>query len=244
MWAAMAGGTLQGRWPTNEETAMSDVARTAMWRPVNPRARVIAILAITGIAIVGFSLRSTPALAKCVAGTQTAYCDYYWFRPGFLWHIGGSLAAASIGLVQIWLGITGRARAMHRLLGRAYLVMVVSGGTGSLLLLCTLPEPANEPYRYGLISATVAWMLTAGLGFRAARLRHFAVHRQWMTRSFVIAMLFVIFRSIDRSVRVFNPDWFAANGDALENVLAWATWCVPLLLLEIYHRQARRVSRQ
>jgi uncharacterized membrane protein YozB (DUF420 family) len=200
--------------------------------PGNRSSRTIALLAITAIAIVGFSLRSVPKIADCVLGLNSAYCDYYWFRPGILWHIGGSFAAVSIALLQIWLGITGRARAVHRVLGRAYLIMVAVGGIGSLFLLSTLPEPANEPYRYGLISATVAWLVTTGLGYRAAKNRNFIRHRRWMTRSFAIAMLFVVFRSIDRSIRVVDPAWFEVHGDELENVLAWAAWCVPLILLE------------
>ncbi len=221
---------------------MSDTADTAPSAHVNRRSRAIAILVITALAIVGFALRSVPALTDCVAGLDTEYCNAYWFRPGFLWHICGSLLAVSIGLVQLWLGITGRARAVHRVLGRAYLIVVAAGGIGSLFLLSTLTEPANEPYRYGLVAATIAWLVTAGLGYRAARNRDFALHRRYMTRSFVISMLFVIFRSIDRSVPLIAPDWFRVNGDALENVLAWAAWCVPLLLLEIYHVRSRLTS--
>jgi len=223
---------------------MSDLARTTAPEPANPGSRAIAILVITALAIVGFTLRSAPKVADCVAGLKTAYCDYYWLRSGILWHICGSLAAVSIGLLQLCLGITGRAKLVHRVLGRAYLIVVALGGTGSLLLLSSLPEPANEPYRYGLISATIAWLTTAGLGYRAAKNRNFAVHRRWMTRSFVIAMLFVIFRSIDRSVRVIDPVWFEVHGDELENVLAWAAWCFPLLLLEVYHRQSRRAPQR
>ncbi len=124
---------------------MSEIARNAAWMRVNPSSRTIAILVITGLAIVGFSLRSVPSLFNCIAGMKTSYCDYYWFRPGFLWHIGGALAAVSIGLLQIWLGITGHARALHRVLGKVYLVVVASAGIGSLFLLSTLPEPGVEP---------------------------------------------------------------------------------------------------
>ena len=210
--------------------------------PGNRNSRTIALFAITAIAIVGFSLRSVPKLADCALGLKSAYCDYYWFRPGILWHIGGSFAAVSIALLQIWLGITGRARAVHRVLGRAYLIVVAVGGIGSLLLLSTLPEPANEPYRYGLISATVAWLVTAGLGYRAAKNRNLIRHRRWMTRSFAIAMLFVVFRSIDRSIRVVDPAWFEVHGDELENVLAWAAWCVPLILLEFVPFRLRQLK--
>ena len=40
----------------------------------------------------------------------TAYGDFWPRRYGLLLHIAGGLLAVSVGLVQIWLGLTGRTR--------------------------------------------------------------------------------------------------------------------------------------
>src|ERR1700753_1408365 len=50
-----------------------------------------------------------------------SYSDYYWpRRAGLLLHLAGGSLAITVGLVQIWLGLTNRTSTLHRVLGKIY----------------------------------------------------------------------------------------------------------------------------
>src|SRR5882672_6191441 len=54
-----------------------------------------------------------------------SYSDYFWpRRAGLIPHLTGGAVALTAGLVQIWLGLTNRVRALHRALGKVYAVAV------------------------------------------------------------------------------------------------------------------------
>jgi hypothetical protein len=75
-----------------------------------------------------------------------SYTDYYWpRRAGLLPHLlGGSLAIVA-GLMQIWLGLTGRVSTLHRTLGKVYASGVLLGSVGGIYMALTIP-PAYRPY--------------------------------------------------------------------------------------------------
>jgi hypothetical protein len=48
-----------------------------------------------------------------------SYSDYLWpRRAGLIPHLTGGALAISVGLVQIWLGLTNRVNTLHRVLGK------------------------------------------------------------------------------------------------------------------------------
>ena len=150
----------------------------------------------------------------------------YWPRRyGLLPHIAGGTLALLIGPVQIWLGETRSKLKWHRLLGSLYLIGVAVGALGAYYLALTTPGPF--PFATGLLGLAVAWTVTTGMAYRAIRARAFEQHREWMIRSYVVTLAFVIFRALDafltaRGVGVVDSISFSA----------WACWAVPLLLLE------------
>jgi uncharacterized membrane protein len=150
----------------------------------------------------------------------------YWPRRyGLLPHIAGGTLALLIGPVQIWLGETRSKLAWHRVLGSLYLLGVTVGALGAYYLALTTPGPFA--FATGLFGLAVAWTVTTGMAYRAIRARAIDQHREWMIRSYVVTLAFVIFRALDtiltaRGVGVVDSISFAA----------WACWAVPLLLLE------------
>ena len=146
-------------------------------------------------------------------------------RYELLVHIAGGTVALFVGPVQLWLGETRSKLAWHRALGNVYLVGVAIGAAGAYYL--ALTTAAGAFYASGLFGLAVAWTVTTGMAYLAIRARAIEQHREWMIRSFVVTLAFVVFRAV---VAVLGM----AGIGLIESLsfAAWACWSVPLVLLE------------
>lgn len=125
------------------------------------------------------------------------FTAYYWSRRyGLITHVSAGLAALMLGLVQVWPGLTGRTRRLHRTLGRLYLAAVLVGAGASFYLAATIPPPVT-PYNSGLVGLGVAWVITTTVAYLQVRRGAIARHREWMLRSYVVTFGFVTLRSVE-----------------------------------------------
>ncbi len=155
-----------------------------------------------------------------------SYGDFWPRRAGLIPHIAGGVVAILAGVVQIWLGMTGRARQLHRLLGNIYLIAVATGSAAGFYLALTSSGPLG--YSSGLFFLSVAWALTTAMAYWAARKRAMAQHREWMIRSYVVTFAFVFFRLLEDRLVALH----VAPTVDIDSAVAWACWAVPLLLAE------------
>lgn len=174
----------------------------------------------------------------------TSYTEYYWpRRVGLIAHLTGGALAISVGLVQIWLGLTHRVNTLHRVLGRVYGTGVLIGSLGGFYLALSIPD--HLAYSAGLFSLCAAWVLTTSMALYAIRTRRIEQHREWMLRSYTVTFAFVTFRLASNwlSRWIHVPDDPVA--DQLDTLLAWACWAIPLLIAEplIQLRSMRRSAR-
>ncbi|MGC5331470.1 DUF2306 domain-containing protein [Micromonospora sp. DT62] len=97
----------------------------------------------------------------------------------------GTIALVTLCL-QAWPWLRLRYPRVHRLSGRLY---VFAGAIPSALLaLVLMPFAAVPNGLLGSALASVGWIATTVLGFRAARQRRYAEHRKWMVYSFAFAL--------------------------------------------------------
>jgi uncharacterized membrane protein len=119
--------------------------------------------------------------------------------------IGSSLLPHGLaGAIALFLGISQfstrlRARhiAVHRALGRIYVCAVaVAAPLG--VLTQYLDERTGDPRSFTIAAAVDAalWLLATGVAFWCIRNRRIEQHRQWMTRSFAMALVFLEVRVI------------------------------------------------
>jgi uncharacterized membrane protein YozB (DUF420 family) len=158
------------------------------------------------------------------------YRDFWPRRYGLILHIACGVACTLLGLVQLWLGATGRAIALHRVMGKLYVVAVAVGSMAGVYLALTSTGPLA--YRSGLLGLSVAWALTTGMAYVAARRRNHQEHKQWMIRSYAVTFAFVTFRL---GTRLFLSGWALvphSQAGQVQALMAWACWAVPLLLIE------------
>ncbi len=158
-------------------------------------------------------------------------------RYGLMPHILGGVVAVLTGLVQLWLGATGRTALLHRTLGRVYAGAVAVASAGAFYLALTL-EPKYFTYAAGLLGLALAWTVTTSMAVLAIRRRAIEQHREWMIRSYIVTFGFVTFRLFDNLL----IGWKVAPDGDVDSFMAFACWSIPLLLAEplIQLRKMRR----
>ena len=117
--------------------------------------------------------------------SEAHYGPYFWPRRWWLvLHIAGGVTALTVGLVQLWLGLSNRIAALHRALGKLYVAVIAIGSMGGFYLALTIP--GNAPYAAGLFFLCVAWVITTSMAVFAIRRRKVLQHREWMMRSYAV----------------------------------------------------------
>ena len=188
------------------------------------RTRLILILTLLAALGLWFIDQSVLRYAHFDSGS---YGDFWPRRYGLLLHIAGGLTALSVGIAQIWLGLTGRTRQLHRTLGRVYASGVLIGSAGAYYLALTI-APTLKVYAVGLFLLATAWVLTTGMAVLSIARRAHEQHREWMLRSYTVTFAFVTFRLLSPLI----AKWHLATPDEADAIMAWGCWSVPLLLAE------------
>jgi hypothetical protein len=187
--------------------------------------RLSLLLAVAAGLVLWFIVHRALRFASYDAVT---YTGYYWPRRfGLVPHIAGGIVAILVGLVQLWLGLTGRTGVLHRTLGRVYLGAVAIGSAGGFYLAVTIGAQYFA-YAAGLFGLAGAWVITTSMAYVAIRHRALEQHREWMIRSYVVAFAFVTFRLLDRPLIAWN----VAKDTEIWSMMAFACWAVPLLVTE------------
>ena len=201
--------------------------------PASDRGMPVAGAILLGLAAV-LALGFVAMFALPYSTLDETTFDRFWPKRGWLLtHIAGGMVALLVGPVQIWLGLTRRRMALHRVLGKVYLAAVVVGGTSSFGL--SLTTEAGWILGMGLAVLGLAWFVTTGMALAAVLRRRFELHKEWMIRSYVVTFAFV-------NLRIFVGVTEAMGvGTELERIAAasWFCWAVPLLVTEVL-LQARR----
>jgi hypothetical protein len=198
---------------------------------------LLAVIALGGAGIAWFL--ATDA-AVYLLYTPEKYTDYYWpRRAGLILHVGAGTLALTVGLIQVFLGLSGRTQRLHRAFGRVYLLVVLLGVSASFYLAATIPA-GSPAYTAGLVGLGVAWFTTTVMGYRYVIRGDIARHLVWMVRSYVVTFGFVTLRVI---VAIIAGLGLMTEDDA-NSPAAWLCWIVPLAVLEIGYRRRRWGARR
>ena len=174
---------------------MSVAARSTV-TPVRPASWFyVSLVALGGLsAVVFWVVAATPYFTLQRESFGPAP-DVYWPRRLPLWlHIGGGSLALLLGPINLWLGETRRRLPWHKNLGFGYLAGVAVG-TGAAFYL-SFTTPLGWSFGAALFTLAVVWTITTGMAFLAISRRAIVQHREWMIRSYVITLAFVLFRLI------------------------------------------------
>jgi len=140
-------------------------------------------------------------------------------------HLAGGLSAMALGPWQFSTRLRARAINVHRWLGRGYVVAVLIGGLGALVLAPTSQEGLVTHVGFGLLA--ILWLHATVQAYRSIRARDVESHRRWMIRSFALTLAAV-------TLRIELPLQLAAGipfHDAYQ-VVAWLCWVPNLVVAE------------
>jgi uncharacterized membrane protein len=114
-------------------------------------------------------------------------------RGKLLVHAVAGATALVLGALQFSTRLRRRCPALHRLLGRCYIVGVMIAGPMAVYLAFVHALPVLKAVT--TVQASL-WTVTTLLALVAARNFSFDVHQQWMMRSYSITLIFVFSRII------------------------------------------------
>lgn len=142
------------------------------------------------------------------------------------------------GLVQLAPWVRRRAPAIHRWVGRAYMVAALAASVGGLFLVWVRGSVGGTGQHLGVSFNAVLIVVCVMLAWRAARARAFADHRRWALRLYLVGSGVWFFRVglmlwlvIHQRPVGFDPQTF--RGPFLV-ALSFAQTLVPLAVLELY----------
>lgn len=150
-------------------------------------------------------------------------------RPWLDVHVAGAATALLVGPLQFLPWVRRRFPAVHRTLGRVYVVGCLAGGVGGLVM--AFGSTAGPIATVGFASLAVCWITANVQGWRLAVARRFDDHRAWMLRSFAMTFAAVTLRIYI----VALPMMGVASIDAYR-AAAFVSWIPNLILVEFYLR--------
>jgi len=155
-------------------------------------------------------------------------------RPiAFLTHILAATVALGIGGFQLWDTFRQRYLAWHRWAGRVYVLSVLAGSAGGIVLgLFALGGPIAKT---GFVLLAILWWVTTIISVVNIKAGNVQAHRAWMYRSFSLTFAAVTLRLQLLAFAIIGVNYVEASV-----WLAWTAWVPNLVLAECWIRNSKR----
>lgn len=145
----------------------------------------------------------------------------------FIWsHVIGGMTALASGPFLLWQRHRERYLKLHRMVGKLYVGGVMAGSAGAMVLAVTTTLLVGWSYTFSLHALGFAWLSTTLLAWYAASQKQIAVHRQWMTYSYMATVAFV-FQALVFETSILTQ--FGSFAEVYPSVI-WASWVIPYLV--------------
>lgn len=175
--------------------------------------------------------------------------EQYYF---LIAHIAFGTVAIVTGFLQVWPWFRRTHRRWHRMAGRVYVLggVVPAGLAGLVVGVTSVFGPLSQVSAVLLVTL---WLTTTILGYRRARQRRFAEHREWMIRSYALTASTITNRGwAPLAAVLLEPKIDTLFGGSeiafmftVAGLSSWLGWVLPLVVVEawlIRDRNKRRVS--
>jgi len=154
--------------------------------------------------------------------------DNLWFRLGFYVHITTSLLVLVAGLLQFLPVLARRGPALHRQLGKGYVLGILALAAPSGLILAKFAN-GGLAAQVGFSLQCLVWWLSTWKAYQAARQRQWALHVDWMLRSFAVTLAALALRSESYFM------YYVLDTKPIETYLTvtWLSWVGNLVMVEL-----------
>lgn len=213
------------------------LARRALWLAMTLSSAFIALLSLRFL-LAGPEVLYPDASAaggpdtSAISGHFVQLLQEHWLR--FAAHFLFGPIALLVGPFQFLDRLRKRRPALHRRLGWVYVTCVAFSGLAGFALAIGSFGGLTTHIGFGLLA--VIWLYSTGQAVRHAIAGHYAVHRDWMVRSFALTFAAV-------TLRVYIPI-LAALGTPFPEVyqtVAWLAWVPNLIVAERFFVRGARV---
>lgn len=161
--------------------------------------------------------------------TPEALGKYFSLRWVLISHITAGGGALLLGLIQFWPKLRNFSYKVHRIIGLLYLLAILVSSTCAVILAFTTAYKVNWAYAFSVQVWAFVWISSTAIAYYTAIKKKFTQHRQWMTRSYLVTLAFII-----SGLSLQTP--FIKSLGSFEEIspsLFWMGWAVPLYVYEI-----------
>lgn len=161
--------------------------------------------------------------------TPEALGKYFELRWVLIAHITAGGGALISGIIQFWPKLRNYSWKLHRFIGFIYLLAILVSSSCALVLAFTTAYKVNWANAFTLQVWASVWISATVVAYYAAVKRKFQLHREWMTRSYIVTVAFLI------SGFAYKIPYVQQLGsyEEIATPLFWMGWAVPLYVYEL-----------
>lgn len=161
--------------------------------------------------------------------TPEALGKYFELRWVLIAHITAGGGALISGIVQFWPKLRNYSWKLHRFIGFVYLLAILVSSSCALVLAFTTAYKVSWANAFTLQIWASVWISATFVAYYAAVKRKFQLHREWMTRSYIVTVAFLI------SGFAYKIPYVQQLGsyEEVSTPLFWMGWAVPLYVYEL-----------
>jgi hypothetical protein len=171
-------------------------------------------------------MRGADHFLKLTPEAMGKYFSYKWILIAHITAGGGALV---LGPLQFWKRLQGGSWKVHRTIGILYLLAVLVSSVCAVILAYTTAYTINWPYAFSLQVWVSVWIIATIIAYRSALIKKFKLHKEWMTRSYIVTVAFIVSGLLVKlpvtqqlgSFAEISPSFF------------WFGWSVPLFVYEM-----------
>lgn len=168
--------------------------------------------------------------------TPEALGKYFSLRWVLIAHITAGGGALILGPFQFFERFRTNYWRLHRVIGILYLLAILISGICAVILASTTAYKVNWAYAFSLQVWVSVWISASFIAWRTAIKKKFRQHKEWMTRSYIVTLAFVISGLAIKIPIVRQLGSFADISPSL----FWFAWAVPLYVYEIILTSGRK----
>jgi uncharacterized membrane protein len=161
--------------------------------------------------------------------TPQALGKYFQVKWVLLLHITAGGGALVLGPLQFWERLRTKNWTLHRIIGILYLLAILASSVCAVILSFTTAYAVNWAYAFSLQIWVTVWISSSFIAWWVVRKKQFKLHKEWMTRSYIITLAFVVSGSALRLPIVQSLGSF----EDISPSFFWMGWAVPLYVYQI-----------
>lgn len=202
--------------------------KDVLWR--KETAWLWVFLTATGLSIFPVFMLSFVDFSGIEPVATASFAAYPRLNNMLLWaHVFFAVPALLLGPWLFWARFRGMFPALHRNLGKIYVIACLLSAASSLPL--GLGNSVGIVPRVGFSMLAVCWFFFTYTAYLCARRKDFVSHRRWMMRSYACTYAFVNVKIYALSMLFFG---FETELWLLQTLQSCVSWTTNLLIVEVY----------